>query len=471
MVPAAAPETGGRTEDGCSSVAPAPTRGGHRQSAGPDLEGVVMTVPPFAVDALSQARPLTVDDAYARSHRAALAPSKIGPVGLEIETHLVDLDSVADRVAWDRIDPLPAIVRSAAGRCRVTLEPGGQLELSGPPAPDILAAVTGLRHDVQGTRLALAGLRLGLAHTGADPLRPPRRVNPRPRYCAMEQHYAATGHGAPGAVMMTCTAALQVNLQAGPERGWPERVARAYRLGPTMVAVSASSPWLSGRDTGWKSARQRAWSGLDPRACGPVPGCLAPDAESGAVTDPASAWARYALRAPVAFIRTGGDGVTAVRSPVPFERWASGEVRLGGRAPTAADLDTHLTTLFPPVRLRGYLELRYLDMTAPQWWPAIAAVVTTLMDDPVAADLASEATEPTARLWDRAARCGLADAALADSARRCLRIAAARVPAQLVPAVADLAALVESGRCPGDLLAERIGEIGPHAAFEELGHA
>jgi glutamate--cysteine ligase len=430
-----------------------------------------MTVPPVAVDALSQARPLTVDDAYARSHRAALAPSKIGPVGLEIETHLVDLDSVADRPAWDRIDPMPRIVRTAAGQCSVTLEPGGQLELSGPPAPDILAAITELRHDVQGTRLALAGLRLGLAHAGADPLRPPRRINPRPRYRAMEQHFAATGHGAPGAVMMTCSAALQVNLQAGPEPGWPERMARAHRLGPTMVAISASSPWLSARDTGWKSARQRAWSGLDPRACGPVPGCLPPDGESGAVTDPAAAWARYALRAPVAFIRTRGDEMAAVGQPVPFERWASGEVRLGGRAPTAADLDTHLTTLFPPVRLRGYLELRYLDMTAPRWWPAVAAVVTTLMDDPVAADLASEATEPTARLWDRAARCGLADPALARSARQCLRIAAARVPAQLVPAVADLAELVESGRCPGDLLAERIGEIGPHAAFEELAHA
>jgi glutamate--cysteine ligase len=430
-----------------------------------------MTVPPVAVDALSQAQPLTVDDAYARSHRAALAPSKIGPVGLEIETHIVDLDSVADRPAWDRIDPMPRIVCAAAGRCSVTLEPGGQLELSGPPAPDILAAVTDLRHDVQGTRLALAGLRLGLAHAGADPLRPPRRINPRPRYRAMEQHYAATGCGLPGAVMMNSTAALQVNLQAGPERGWPERVARAYRLGPTLMAISASSRWLSGRDSGWKSARQRAWSGLDPRACGPVPGCLAPDAASDAGLDPASAWARYALRAPVAFVRAEGDEVTAVEQSVPFERWASGEVRLGGRAPTAADLDTHLTTLFPPVRLRGYLELRYLDMTAPRWWPAIAAVVTTLMDDPVAADLATEATERTAGLWARAACHGLADAALADSARRCLRIVAGRVPAQLVAAVADLADLVESGRCPGDLLADRIDEIGPHAAFEELAHA
>jgi glutamate--cysteine ligase len=421
--------------------------------------------------ALDQAEPLTVDDAYARSHQVALSPSVIGAVGLEIESHLVDLDSVADRVAWDRVDPMLDTVCAAAGRAAVTLEPGGQLELSGPPASGILSTVTELCHDGQRASDALAELRLGTAPAGADPLRPPRRVNPRPRYRAMEQHYAATGRAAPAAGMMNSTAAMQVNLEAGPEDGWPERVARAHRLGPTLVAISASSPWLCGRDTGWKSARQRAWAGLDARACGPVPGCVAPDPASDAALDPASAWARYALRAPVAFVRTSGDDVAAVRTSVPFERWASGKVRLGGRTPTAADLDVHLTTLFPPVRLRGYLELRYIDMTAPRWWPAIAAVATTLMDDPVASDMAADATEPAAQLWTEAARDGLGHAVLAESARRCVAIAAARVPDPLAPAVADLAELVESGRCPGDLLAQRIAEIGPHAAFEELAHA
>ena len=177
------------------------------------------------------------------------------------------------------------------------------------------------------------------------------------------------------------------------------------------------------------------------------------------------------MRAPV--LSSGSDDdVAAVGASVPFEQWASGTVRLGGRLPTAADLDVHLTTLFPPVRLRGYLELRYLDMTAPRWWPAIAAVVTTLMDDPVAADLATEATERTAELWTRGG-------ARRDLPIRCsptLPAAAWRSRPhgsrpELAPAVADLAELVESGRCPGDLLAERIAEIGPHAAFEELAHA
>lgn len=432
-----------------------------------------MTVPHAAADhALDEAEPLTVDSAYARSHQAALAESVVGPVGLEIETHLLDLDAVGSRVPWTRVDPMLDVVRAATGTSAVTLEPGGQLELSGRPAGDIQTTITELRQDGERARQALAELRLGVAPAGADPLRPSRRINPRPRYQAMEAHFAATGHADAGAVMMNSTAAIQVNLEAGPRCEWPERVARAHRIGPTMVAISASSPWLHGRDTGWKSARQRAWNGLDPRACGTVPGCVAPTPAKDNSLDPASAWACYALRAPVSFVQVnGGDDVVPVLSPVPFEHWVTGAVRLGGRAPTAADLDTHMTTLFPPVRLRGFLELRYLDMAAPRWWPAIAAVATTLMDDPVAADLATEATERTARLWTEAARDGLGDTRLADSARRCVAAAASRVPAELGPAVADLAELIESGRCPGDLLAQRITKIGPQAALEELAYA
>jgi glutamate--cysteine ligase len=417
--------------------------------------------------AADEVEPLTAEAAFDRSCRAALADSDIGTVGLEVETHLVDLGAVEGALRWDKVESAVELARAVTTSSSITVEPGGQLELSSSPAPHILTAVADMRRDVTSARLALAPLGLGLAHVGADPLRLPHRINPRPRYRAMEQHFAATGKALAGLIMMNSTAALQVNLQAGPQSKWPERVARAHRLGPTLVALSANSPWLRGRDTGWKSARQRAWAGLDARACGPLPGYLSP----GGVADPAAAWAHYALRAPVAFVRTGADDVAAVGRSVSFEQWATGAVRLGGRLPTAADLDIHLTTLFPPVRLRGYLELRYLDMTAPRWWPAIAAVTTTLMDDPVAADLAAEATEPAALLWRQAARAGLGDPVLADCARRCVEIAAGRVPAELATAVTDLAELIDAGRCPGDLLAERVAEVGPRAAFEELAHA
>ncbi|MET9315857.1 hypothetical protein ABZX12_28920 [Kribbella sp. NPDC003505] len=96
------------------------------------------------------------------------------------------------------------------------------------------------------------------------------------------------------------------------------------------------------------------------------------------------------------------------------------------------------------------------------------AVTTTLMDDVIAADLAAEATERTRSLWTEAARDGLTDPRLAEAARRCLRIAADRGPADLAASVAELAELVESGRSPGDVLAERIEHIGPRAALAEL---
>src|SRR5262249_55584351 len=158
-------------------------------------------------------------------------------------------------------------------------------------------------------RRALAEFGLGIALTGIDPVRPSRRVNPRPRYRAMEQHYTGTGRGENARVMMTSTAALQVNLNAGPKKDWGQRVARAYRIGPTMIALSASSPWLHGQDTRWKSARQRSWNGMDARACGPVAGCVASDPSRDADLDPVSAYARYALHAPVLFVRTSGADV------------------------------------------------------------------------------------------------------------------------------------------------------------------
>jgi glutamate--cysteine ligase len=425
----------------------------------------------FAQDAVDLHKPLTLDAAHTLACHAALADAEVGTVGLELEAHLVDLNAVSQAVAWHRVEQIREVVSSVVRRSAVTVEPGCQLELSSQPEPDIVTAVAALRHDWQGVRLALAERGLGAAFAGADPLRPSRRINPRPRYQAMEQHFASTGRAAAGAIMMNSTAALQVNLQAGPARGWQARVQRAHRLGPTLVAISACSPWLHGRATGWQSVRQATWARLDGRACGPVPGC---DPAPGAATrepDPASAWASFAMSAPVIIVRGEGDEVEPVRASVSFGQWAAGRVRLHRRQPTAADLHLHLTTLFPPVRLRGFLELRYMDVTAPRWWPAIAAVAATLMDDSVAADLAMEATERTARQWTEAAQYGLHDRVLADSARRCVAIAASRVPAELSSAVADLAELVESGRSPGDALAGRIVEVGPLAALEELAHA
>jgi ergothioneine biosynthesis glutamate--cysteine ligase EgtA len=396
-----------------------------------------------------------LDDAVEQVVRAALRPSAVGPVGLELEAHLVDLAAPGRRVPWPRIravvdglDPLP-------GGSRVTLEPGGQVELSGPPAPDVAAAVTAMRADRVVLGAALADAGLGVAALGADPLRPPGRVNPAARYAAMEEHFAAVGCAGPGLAMMTSTAALQVNLEAGPPAGWDARVALAHQLGPVLIAVSACSPLLAGRRTGWRSSRQQIWGAVDQARCGPLLGR----------GDPAGEWAAYALSAPVMLVRDPATGdAEPVRLRAAFADWITGEVDLG-RRPTPADLDYHLTTLFPPVRPRGFLEIRYLDVAPEPWWPALAAVTATLLDDPRAADLAAAASAPVAGAWDRAARDGLADPALRVAAAGCLAAALDAVPPALRTEVEDLAVLVDRGESAGDAVLTAARRGGPVAAL------
>lgn len=121
---------------------------------------------------------LSVEDAHRRIQQAALTESAVGRIGLELENHVVDLGDPARPVCWDRLEPLPAAVREAAGACAVSREPGGQLELSAPPRASVSAAVAALRADLDRVRAALAPHGVGLAQVGTDPLRTPRRANP-----------------------------------------------------------------------------------------------------------------------------------------------------------------------------------------------------------------------------------------------------------------------------------------------------
>ncbi|WP_326544860.1 ergothioneine biosynthesis glutamate--cysteine ligase EgtA [Mycolicibacterium sp. ND9-15] len=389
-----------------------------------------------------------------------LRDGSVGRVGLEIEAHCFDLADPMRRPDWDHLTATIAGLPPLPGASRVTVEPGGAVELSGPPLPGPLAAINAMATDHVVLRAAFAHAGLGLALLGADPLRPPQRVNPGARYRAMEAFFEASDTGVAGAAMMTSTASVQVNLDAGPRDGWADRVRLAHALGPTMIAIAANSPLLSGRFSGWQSARQRVWGQLDSARCGPVLG------ESG--DDPASDWARYALRAPVMLVNHPGADAEPVTEWVPFADWADGRVSLGGRRPTEADLDYHLTTLFPPVRPRQWLEIRYLDSVPDAVWPAVAFTITTLLDDPAAAAIAAEATEPVATAWDRAAQIGLGDRHLRSAAQRCVRTAADRAPAELEESMRQLVRSVEMGRCPADDFSDRVVDYGIASAVTQL---
>ena len=265
----------------------------------------------FAV--ASQLDPARLSDGELASASAAaqyiaetcLADGSVGRVGLEIEAHCYDPTDPYRRPTWDEITEVLESLPAMPGGSVVTVEPGGAVELSGPPALGATAAIEAIADDQAVLGKAFAAAGLGLVALGADPLRPAKRINPGARYAAMEQFFTASHTGVAGAAMMTSTASVQVNLDAGPQAGWADRVRLAHALGPVMVAIAANSPLLSGEFTGWRSSRQRVWSQLDSARCGPI--LTASD------EDPGTDWARYALKAPVMLVHSPRE---RCRSPV-----------------------------------------------------------------------------------------------------------------------------------------------------------
>ena len=181
-----------------------------------------------------------------------------GAVGLELERTIHDAGNCARPV------PVPEVRAVAAGleghlpgAGAITLEPGGQLELSSACAPDLPSVIGAVRADLAAIdgRFADAGLRFG--PLGMDPVRAPARTLEHPRYATMERHFDRDGVA--GRTMMCSTASLQVCLDAGlPGTGTGsavQRWQRLHRLAPVLVALFANSPFRNGTPSGWPPTR------------------------------------------------------------------------------------------------------------------------------------------------------------------------------------------------------------------------
>jgi glutamate--cysteine ligase len=241
--------------------------------------------------------------------------------------------------------------------------------------------------------------------------------------------------------MMTLTAAVQINVDLGPhpEGAW----ASAHVLGPVFVGAFANSPFARGQPTGFRSTRFANWWRLDPARTRPI-------ATGG---DAISAIVRYALAAPVMgiFIDARRSVFAPVLDRLTFQQWIDRGYH--GRYPTLDDFSYHLTTLFPPVRPRGWLELRMVDALPGSDWRVPVAVAAALLAQPDAPDPRWGAA---AGLWMEAAHFGLAHPTVAAAAR-CAFAAAAEV-LEDCPSERHLAGVVRDyaqryvwrGRCPAD---------------------
>jgi glutamate--cysteine ligase len=402
---------------------------------------------------------LQEEEAEAHVHGVCFKTGPPERTGVELEWLVQDRHDPLALISVDRLDAALAPVEAPGAlprNSRLTREPGGQVELSSQPTPSLASCVEAMAADLAVLRQAVERAGLVLVGRGLDPYRAPPRVLDHPRYRAMEHFFDREGPW--GRTMMRRTASLQLNLDCGDDSdgvlGHRYRWELAHRIGPVLVAVFANSPMRSGRPTGWLSTRQATWALMDPSRT----------SQPRYHPDPGTSWARYALDARVLCIPgVPGDEFADWSAPpdVTFRDWVRGVPGL--RPPSAADLDYHLSTLFPPVRPRGWLELRMIDAQDGDDWIVPTVLAAALLDDPIAADAACAATEPLCQdgdpvpsddVWRRAARIGLADPDLAKAARACFAaaessLARSDAPAQLRQALAGFAERYpERGRCP-----------------------
>lgn len=329
------------------------------------------------------------------------------------------------------------------GGSRVTVEPGGQIELSSAPYPSAAELCARLRADHDRLRDLLAARSVRLVTAAADPERRPRRLLRLPRYRAMERYFS--GIGPFGKLMMCNTAATQVSLDAGADRA--ELTARwraLYTVGPALVAAFACSPVLRGAPVGdWASQRMRTWLRLDNARTRPA----AADWD-----DPVAGYARWALDAPLLCVRrpdAAGECEWNAPPGATFADWISGALDDEiGRRPEPDDLAYHLTTMFPPVRASGHLEVRYIDAQPGDGWTVVVQVFEALMSTPAAVSDAVAAAAPTADRWLDAARHGLADPELRAAAVAVLEAAAAHTP-EPAPRVHAAIRRCRAGAVPG----------------------
>jgi ergothioneine biosynthesis glutamate--cysteine ligase EgtA len=409
---------------------------------------------------------LTEADAEAHVRGVCFKTGPPGRIGVELEWLVRDCHDPAAPVAPQRVaqalaglgegngDGFPGeAVKAVLNRAFITVEPGGQVELSSAPADTLGELVQITLQDLATLRDAVARVGLELCGYGLDPLRPPERMLTLPRYAAMEEFFDRDGPW--GRQMMCGTASVQVCVDAGDDTdgqsGYRSRWELMHTIGPVLVAAFANSPMRKGRPTGWRSARQQVWANIDPSRT------RAPQVDG----DPRAAWAAYALDADVMCVRDPDSADWSAPPGLTFRDWVRGAPQ---RPPTTEDLDYHLSTLFPPVRPRGHLELRMIDAQPGDGWIVPTAVVSALADDPIAADAAMAAAAPVWAgcsrgendPWERAARCGPADPELSRASKACFEAAGAALrragtPQAIIRAVDDFTErYVQHDRCPAD---------------------
>lgn len=275
------------------------------------------------------------------------APSYDEPGGIH------DLLMALTRFGWEPVIEGGKVIALAGSDGTVSLEPAGQLELSGAPVENLhqTCAETG-RHLKQvkevGAELGLGFLGLGM---WPDKTRAELPIMPKGRYKIMLDHMPRVGSMGLDMMLRTCT--IQTNLDYASEADMVQKFRVSLALQPLATALFASSPFTEGRPNGYMSYRSHIWTDTDPARTGMLPFVF----EQGFGYE---RYVDYMLDVPMYFVFRDGQYIDAAGQS--FRDFLKGELpALPGEKPRLSDWNDHLSTAFPEVRLKSFLEMRGAD--------------------------------------------------------------------------------------------------------------
>lgn len=289
-------------------------------------------------------------------------------------------DGLIARHGWQPVREGENIIGLSRNGANISLEPGGQFELSGAPLISVNETEAELRQhldEVAGiaTPLGIRFMGLGAAPEWRHDQMP---VMPKGRYRLMTDYMGRVGTH--GTQMMYRTSTVQVNLDYSSEADMVQKLRVALALQPVATALFASSPFFDGKPNGHKSWRSRIWRGLDDSRTGMLPFAF----EDGFGFQRYVDWV---LDAPMYFVYRDGKYINALGQS--FRDFLKGELpALPGEKPTLSDWADHLTTVFPEARVKKYIEMRGADCGDAAHIVALPAFWVGLMYDQTALDAA-----------------------------------------------------------------------------------
>lgn len=263
------------------------------------------------------------------------------------------LDGLSDQFGWERINEAGLPIALKKGGANVSLEPGGQFELSGAPVKTLHETCSEVHEHLDQVRTVAEPMGVGMMGVGFQPKW--RREDipwmPKARYEIMRARMEKMGNLGLDMMLRTCT--IQTNLDFGSEADMVQKFRVSLALQPVVTALFANSPFTNGKPNGFVSYRSHIWTDTDPDRTGILPFVF----EEGMGFE---RYVEHALDVPMYFVYRNGRYIDA--SGQSFREFLKGELPvLPGEVPTITDWDDHLTTLFPEVRMKRFLEMRGAD--------------------------------------------------------------------------------------------------------------